>query len=412
MASRRKPRVPFRQGLCGVVALKSSDLPSRVRVLHFYKTAYPDSLGGAEQFIRHLTLAARRFGVESTVLALSDNPSKASQKIESYTLHQAKKTFEVASMGVSVEAIGMFRSLLREADVVHYHFPWPFADLLHFAVGVRKPSIVTYHSDVVRQRQLLHMYRPLRNWFLSSVNRIVATSPNYLATSPVLRGLKHKVDVIPLGLDQSLYPQPSADKLQQWEDRFGRRFFLFVGVLRYYKGLHILLEACRNRDFTVVIVGAGPTEESLRQKAAEFGMDNVHFLGFLPDADKVALLTLCTAVVFPSHLRSEAFGLTLVEGAMFGKPLISSEIGTGSSFVNAHGETGFVVPASNPQALASAMQSISDQPELASQMGRAAALRYHALFNADKMGADYARLYSKVCVRHISIVAESVQHAL
>lgn len=398
--------------LPGGVTLKSSDLPSRVRVLHFYKTVYPDSLGGAEQFIRHLTLAARKFGVDSTVLALSDCPSKSAQRIENYTLHQAKKTFEVASMSVSVEAVGMFRRLIQEADVVHYHFPWPFADLLHFAIGVRKPSIVTYHSDVVRQRQLLRLYGPLRNRFLSSVGRIVATSPNYVATSSVLRSLKHKVDVIPLGLDQSLYPTPEAEKLRHWEARFGRRFFLFVGVLRYYKGLHILLEACRNRDFTVVIVGAGPTEESLKKKAAEFGLSNVHFLGFLPDADKVALLTLCAAVVFPSHLRSEAFGLTLVEGAMFGKPLISSEIGTGSSFVNSHGETGFVVPASDPQALASAMQMIVDQPELGMQMGRAAALRYRTLFTAERMAAEYAGLYAHVCVRSEAAIVQPVQHAV
>lgn len=392
--------------------MKSSDLPSRVRVLHFYKTVYPDSLGGAEQFIRHLTLAARKFGVDSTVLALSDNPSESARRVENYTLHQAKKTFEVASMSVSIEAVGLFRRLIRETDVIHYHFPWPFADLLHFAVGVKKPSIVTYHSDVVRQRQLLHLYRPLRNRFLSSVNRIVATSANYVATSPVLRSLKHKVDVIPIGLDRSLYPRADEDRLQQWEARFGRRFFLFVGVLRYYKGLHILLDACRNRDFTVVIVGAGPTEESLKRKAAEFRLTNVHFLGFLPDADKVALLTLCAAVVFPSHLRSEAFGLTLVEGAMFGKPLISSEIGTGSSFVNSHGETGLVVPASDPRALASAMQVIVDRPDLGAQMGRAAALRYQTLFTADKMAADYARLYAHVCVRRNPVLVEPVQQAV
>ena len=391
--------------------MKSSDLPGGMRVLHFYKTVYPDSLGGTEQFIRHLALAARKFGIDSTVLALSDSP-RPSRKIESYTLHQAKKTFDVASMGVSIEAVGMFRRLVREADVVHYHFPWPFADLLHFAVGVSKPSIVTYHSDVVRQRQLLRLYRPLRNRFLSSVDRIVATSPNYLATSPVLRDLEHKVDVIPLGLDRTLYPQPDNGKLQHWDARFGRRFFLFVGVLRYYKGLHILLDACRNRDFTVVIVGAGPTEESLKRKAAELGLRNVHFLGFLPDADKVGLLTLCAAVVFPSHLRSEAFGLTLVEGAMFGKPLISSEIGTGSSFVNSHGETGFVIPASDSQALASAMQAILDQPELGLKMGQAANRRYSEFFTADKMAADYARLYSQVCVRHGSFSVEPVHHAL
>jgi len=108
------------------------------------------------------------------------------------------------------------------------------------------------------------------------------------------------------------------------------------------------------------------------QSLEETGLSNIHFLGFLPDEDKVALLTLCYAVLFPSHLRSEAFGISLLEGAMYGKPLISSEIGTGTSFINIANETGFVVPPSDPLALRQAMQTLWQNPEMASEMGRKA----------------------------------------
>ena len=79
------------------------------------------------------------------------------------------------------------------------------------------------------------------------------------------------------------------------------------------------------------------------------------FLGAIPDEDKVALLTLCYGVVFPSHLRAEAFGVSLLEGAMFGKPMISSEIGTGTSHVNVGGVTGLVVPPGDSAALRAAL---------------------------------------------------------
>jgi rhamnosyl/mannosyltransferase len=225
------------------------------------------------------------------------------------------------------------------------------------------------------------------------MSRIVATSPNYLATSDVLAKYKHKVSVIPIGLDKATYPVPSTDNLTYWRERLGPKFFLFVGVIRYYKGLHILMEAAQGTDYPIVIVGAGPIEEDLKAQAAQLGLRNIHFLGYLPDEDKVALLTLCYGVLFPSHLRSEAFGISLLEGAMYGKPMISSEIGTGTTFINIANETGLVIPPSDPLALRLAMHTLWQNPEMASEMGRKAEARYWNLFTGDKMVASYVDLY-------------------
>jgi len=100
--------------------------------------------------------------------------------------------------------------------------------------------------------------------------------------------------------------------------------------------------------------------------------------------------------VFPSHLRSEAFGVTLLEGAMHARPLISSEIGTGSSYVNIDGETGIVVPPADPAALRAAMRRLQDDPALAAQMGARARARFESLFTAQQMGEAYLALYRKV----------------
>lgn len=123
---------------------------------------------------------------------------------------------------------------------------------------------------------------------------------------------------------------------------------------------------------------------------------NVVFLGRIDEADKVALLELCYGVVFPSHLRSEAFGISLLEGAMFGKPLISSEIGTGTSYINIHGETGLVVPPNDPVAFRSAMQRLWDDPSLAAQMGAKADRRFFQLFTAENMARNHSELYREV----------------
>lgn len=364
-----------------------------MRVLHFYKTSFPDTMGGIEQVINQIARGANKLGVQTDVLSLTPDRVARTIEIDGYLAHRARLDLQIASTGFSASAFWRFSQLAKQADVIHYHFPWPFMDVVHFATRVKKPTVVTYHSDIIKQKHLLKLYRPLMNKFLASVDRIVATSPNYLATSEVLNKFSDKVSVIPIGLDKATYPKPTPDRLLYWREKLGPKFFLFVGVLRYYKGLHILVEAAQGLDYPIVIVGAGPIEQELQAQAAQLGLSNIHFLGQLPDEDKVALLTLCYGVLFPSHLRSEAFGISLLEGAMYGKPMISSEIGTGTTFINIADETGLVVPPSDPIALRQAMQYLWNHPTEAALMGKRAENRYWKHFTADQMVRSYMKLY-------------------
>jgi rhamnosyl/mannosyltransferase len=367
-----------------------------VKILHFYKTYFPDSYGGIEQVIYQLARGSTARGHHVDVLSLSRDMPARWTEFDGHTVHRAHLAFEMASTGVSFGVFKRFAELARAADIIHYHFPWPFQDLVHFATRMSKPTVLTYHSDIVRQKKLLTLYRPLMTRFLASVDRIVATSPNYLATSQVLNGFREKTLVVPIGLDRSTYAAPSQEALARWRLRIGEQFFLFVGMLRYYKGLHILLDAIAGTDIPVVIVGSGPMEAELRAKAQELKLANVIFLGEVSDEEKIALLTLCFAVVFPSHLRSEAFGISLLEGAMFGKPMISSEIGTGTSFINIHNETGLVVAAADAGAFRHAMHYLLTHPLEAKRMGENARFRYEQLFTADKMVSRYLELYGEL----------------
>lgn len=370
----------------------------RLKVLHFFKVYLPESVGGVEQVIYQLCESSGRFGVEGEVLALSSHPNEQPQPVGGHLVHQVRRNFSLASTGVSWQAVVKLRELAEQADLIHYHFPWPFMDVAHYLAGIRKPNVITYHSDIIRQKNLLRVYRPLMRRFLAQTDRIIVTSPNYLATSSILGEFKEKVSVIPIGLDRSSYPAAKNETLQRWIDRLGdERFFLFVGVMRYYKGLHILLKAVQGTLLKVVIVGAGPLERELRRQAEALGIErNVVFLGRVDEDDKIALLELCYGVVFPSHLRSEAFGISLLEGAMFGKPLISSEIGTGTSYINIHGDTGLVVPPNDPAAFRSAMQRLWDKPGMASQMGLNAVARFRQLFTAESMARRHSELYREI----------------
>ncbi len=369
---------------------------AKIKVLHVYRTYFPDTHGGLEEVIRQICENSIPHGVESRVLALSVNPQQKIVRRREAKVYRPRQLFEVASCGFSLSAFAYFRRLVEWADIVHYHFPWPFVDILHFATKVNKPTVVTYHSDIVRQKYWVMLYQPLMNSFLGSVDRIVCTSPNYFATSDVLTRFSSKVQVVPIGIEENCADQPGTSLLEQTRAAFGEDFFLFVGVLRYYKGLHILLEAIKDAPFKVVIAGSGPTQQELEAQVKAEGIDNVIFAGYVDNAQKNALFQLCKAVVFPSYLRSEAFGVTLLEGSMFGKPLISTEVGSGTSHVNIHNETGLVVPPGSPKALRQAMDALWRDPLVSRRLGEGARRRYEKLFTGKLMGVRYSRIYRQM----------------
>ncbi|MCU7938556.1 MAG: glycosyltransferase [gamma proteobacterium symbiont of Bathyaustriella thionipta] len=363
-----------------------------MKVLHVYRTFFPDSQGGLEEVIRQISInvavaQVRVFSISNKI----NEPDKV--EVNGISVYRIPLSFELASCSFAFRGLKLYKELVDWADIIHYHFPWPFVDILYGIYGKKKKSVVTYHSDIIRQKWLLKLYRPLMRRFLSSVDRIVATSPNYFQTSDILQEYNQKVDIIPIGLDEKNYPAVDANRQKIWRETIHSPFFLFIGVLRYYKGLHIVIEAAKNADYKIVIVGAGPIEQKLKIQAEKEGIDNILFLGYLDDLDKVALLSICRAVVFPSYLRSEAFGVTLLEGAMFAKPLISVEIGSGMSYVNIHNKTGLQVTPGNVKAFREAMDTLYYDEELTNVLGLAARKRFETLFTGAQMGKKYDELY-------------------
>lgn len=367
-----------------------------MRVLHFFKTYHPETKGGVEQTIYSIATGTAPYGVETDVLSLSTSPNLNTVTIEEHFAHKAKLDFYIASTGFSWSVFRKFKELSKKADIIHYHFPWPFMDLVHLWFRPKKPCLVTYHSDIVKQKKLFYLYRPLMRTFLKHIDRIVVTSPTYLETSIQLEGFKDKATIIPIGIDRKLYPQVSEERRNYWKSNLPERFFLFVGVLRYYKGLDTLLEAAALNHLPIVIAGKGPEETRLKQKAQELKLEQCHFLGSVSEEDKIALLEQSYAFTFPSHLRSEAFGVSLLEAMMCSKPVITCEIGSGMSYVNQNGETGLSVSPLNTEAFSSAMKDLWDHPEKQKRMGQNALKRYQDLFTTERMAQSYFNLYQEL----------------
>lgn len=362
-----------------------------IRVLHVTKIYFPEIFGGIQRVVFDMCEGTSKHGVRSRVFALSKEPRPEPFKVdhhEAVTVHQQAY---IASTGLSFKAFQVFSEQARQADIIHYHFPWPFMDVLHYAAAIDKPYVISYHSDIVKQRGLLNFYRPLMHRFLSGADHLIAASPQYMATSDVLQRYTVKTELIPYGIPPSEIV-PANKAVEHWKERVGEDFFLFLGALRYYKGLPVLLEAARQTGLPVVIGGTGTEEEKLKASAPR----NVHFVGHYTDEDRAALLSVARAFVFPSNLRSEAFGISLLEASRAGLPLICCEIGTGTTFINQHDETGIVVPPNDSAALARAMEKLSSNPTLSSQLGRQARLRFERNFTTERMADRITDLYRQL----------------
>ena len=370
-----------------------------MKVLHVYRTYFPDPPGGTQEAIRQICLSTQPYGVENTLFTLSPNPESSIILRPEAKVVRCRSWAAPASCDLGgPQAFATFRSLVQQSDVVHYLFPWPFADLLH-EVAPKKPSVLTYISDIVRQQRLKALYEPLMWRTLRGMDAIVSNVPQYAETSPVLTqsSLTAKIRQIPLGIEESSYNiEPDSTILSRLAIKEEEPFIFFVGVLRYYKGLHTLLEACKHTKGRVVIAGSGPEGAALQAQAKRLSLSNVTFAGQISQAEKIALLKACRALVLPSHLRSEAFGMVLVEASMYGKPMISCKINTGTSFVNKHLKTGLVVPPESPTALASAMNTLLEDVSAAEGFGQAARQRYEKNFSGPVLGEAYARLYREV----------------
>lgn len=365
-----------------------------LKVLHVTNGSLLESKGGIETFIKNLCTYTSKLGVSDTIFSTSINP--IIDEYEHYTIHEVKRHIKISSAAFSLSSHSIFRGLAEKCDIIHYHYPNPYGDLLHLTCKVNKPSLVTYHSDIIRQKFLGYAYKNIQTKFFNEIDHIVATSPNYFASSKVLNEHSQKVSVIPIGLSKSVLGPLDYERVKYWKQKMPENFFLFVGAMRYYKGLHLLVDAVHGTNIPIVIAGTGVMENKIKEKIKIKNINNITMLGEISEEDKVALLSLCMGFVFPSHMRSEAFGIALLEAAIMGKPMVSCELGSGTSYVNSHKETGLVIPAGSSKYIKDALEFLFQNPKIALKMGENAKRRSEFYFDIKDQAEAYINLYKNL----------------
>lgn len=366
-------------------------MDAALQILHVYKDYHP-IVGGIENHVKTLAEAQAAAGHDVTVLVTNPGGERPFSLENGVRVRRVQRLATVASTPLSV---ALPWALAKERPhITHLHFPYPVGEVSQLLLGNGRPTVITYHSDVVRQQGILRFYRPLLQRMLRRADRIIATSSQYVQSSPYLRPLADKCVVVPLSVEPEPFMQ-AAPLIPPAE----RPSLLFVGQHRYYKGVDDLLRAMPQLAARLLIGGDGPLRGAWEALAQQLGVaDRVQFVGRVSDADLPRLYASADLFVLPANARAEAFGKVLLEAMAAGLPCVTTEVGTGTSFAVQDGVTGLVTPPRDPDALAAAVNRLLADPDLRRRMGQAGQARVLAMFTPQRMVERVTAVYTQTAV--------------
>ncbi len=362
--------------------------------------------GGVEKVMENLTGGLGRRGIQCDMLcAAYPTPDRPERKYEIRINEHARiivvpTIANVAATMISPAMILELRRLVKAGnyDIIHVHHPDPMAAIALFLTPYHGKVIVHWHSDIVKQKALLRLFMPFQNWMLKRADRIVGTSPVYVAQSDHLTRWQFKTSYLPIGIDGlQISPYRAASIRARFPDR---KVVFSLGRAVAYKGFGYLIEATRllPDNYVTVIGGEGPLLEQMKQQAASSGIqDRVFFPGFIPDSELPAWFGACDVFVLSSIMKTEAYAIVQLEAMSCSRPVISTHIeGSGVHWVNAHGESGIIVPTRDSRALADAIVDITSDPETYNRYCRRARERFERMFTRDRMIDNCIGIYNYV----------------
>ena len=359
-----------------------------MRVLHVGKF-YPPHRGGMERVLETVCHASRGL-VETHVLVANHSPETVEDVVDGVPVTR------VGTLGAagSVHIAPSFARHLRRprADLIVLHEPNPWALLSYGIARPDTPLAIWYHSDVVRPPlQYALFYAPVARVAYERARCFIVSSPPLGAQAKGLAKYQSRIRVIPFGIDPTSWNLGESGP---------GAYVLFAGRHVDYKGVDVLLRALAGSSVHATIAGDGPRRAHWQRLASNLGLNGrVTFTGEVSDAELRRMMHGASALVLPSITRAEAFGYVQLEAMAAGKPVISTDVPGGVSWVNQHGRTGLVVPAGDVEALRIAIEQVSDDSALQAKLGAAGRARVEAEFTIDHLRERLRSFYEALaCV--------------
>ena len=355
--------------------------------------------GGVERVMFDLMTGLSARGIDCDMMCAESSGHGAKSRISPHSNLITHHTWvKAASTTIAPSMAPELKKIAPDYDIIHVHHPDPMAALALYVSGYKGKVVLHWHSDILKQRHLVKFYKPLQQWLIRRADVIIGTSPEYIDHSPSLGVIKEKTACVPIGVESLNPDTEGADAIRK---QFGnKKIVFFMGRLIEYKGLSHLVRAAAHMpdDYVVLIGGDGPLREELQSLIDTHHLGKkVFLLGRIPQEKVEAYYTACDVFCLPSVMKTEAFGIVQIEAMSLGKPVVATRIpGSGTAWVNKHGESGINVPVADPEALAKAVTDICTDAERYSRYCTDARRRFESLFTIDRMIENCIDIYNKL----------------
>ncbi|OQD44247.1 hypothetical protein BUL40_01435 [Croceivirga radicis] len=345
-----------------------------MRILQINKYYWPD-IGGVETVVKQYAEAVKEDHKVSILCVYKDFKLKtAITEVNGVEVIRCSSFGTFFSMPVSISFYFYFFKLYRKYDILHFHEPFPLASILSIFIKRKNNIIITWHSDIVKQKFLKNLMEIFQRNLCKKASVITTTSPNLLSFSNVISRYGNKVEILPLGIEPV--------KTKNIHDK---GYMLCLGRLSYYKGIEVLLKAFEKTklDIKLLLVGEGERDivENIKSVMNKTNKDIQFINRFVSNEEKQTYLRNCSFLVFPSIEPSEAFGIIQLEAMNYSKPVINTNLPTGVPYVSVHNLTGITVTPNNVNELANAIDLMSSNIEMRKKMGTNALTRVQNMFS-------------------------------
>lgn len=358
---------------------------------------FPPVFGGIEQVAYDISDGFFSVYSRAVDVLCVNNKSQTVEEKNDYNIYRCGILGVLFSTPISFSFINKWRKIRNEYDVIHLHLPNPLAVLSLFLFPTKSKVVIHWHSDIVKQKKLLLLFKPLQTWILNHAASVIVTSPVYGEKSPALQAYQQKLTCIPIGIAENKMPENILIENELKQQFEGKKVVFSLGRLVYYKGFEFLIRAAKElpEDVVILIGGEGELYEQLTTLIKELELtDRVTLLGGIPYDRLSSYYKLCDLFCLPSIHESEAFGVVQLEAMSFKKPIVSTDIeNSGVPWVNQNGFSGVVVEPGNAKSLAIGILSALKDVDALSEN---AYLRFQENFTKDKMIHSINHLYSEL----------------
>lgn len=375
----------------------------KMKILQVNKLYYPE-IGGIEKTLQQISEGLSKDPeVDLKVLVCQKKGKGQVDDVNGVEVHRSGSLGVVASVPISLSFIWKLRKMAKDIDVIQFHLPFPLGDLACLLSGYQGKVVAYWHSDVVKQKKWMLLYRPVMERFLKRADVILVGAEGIINGSKYLKPYREKCKVVPFAVSDEIlkageeYLGKNGHNIQTGNKQLN---FLFIGRLVYYKGCSVLIDAFARLklDARLTIIGDGVLKEELIQQAEMQGVTKqVDFLGHVSDEKIRECMEEADVFVLPSVERSEAFGLVQLEAMAYGKPVINTNLPSGVPEVSIHGVTGLTVEPGDAEGLAEAMNWVCLYPEERSNMGSAARKRVEEQYTQDILVKNIKHIYEELC---------------